>query len=125
MLTIFYTVLFILCSHILGMEKHFIFGIIMILTFIRVLKGLRVHPFYFIDFFYRKFSRNNLLELLAASLAILYYYVFKGYINSFPEIITFPFMTTFIYSTFFIDLESGFSKKLKENSGVEEVKTDG
>lgn len=114
MLTIFYTLLYIVCAHIIGMQDYFLFGIIMILTYIRVVKGLRIHPFYFIEFFYRKFTRNNLLELLAASLLILYYYVFKGYINSFPEIVTFPFMTIFFYSTFFIDLEEANIKKVKK-----------
>ncbi|OIJ13977.1 hypothetical protein BKP37_09165 [Anaerobacillus alkalilacustris] len=115
MLILIYTLLYIVSFLVLEIKQYYLVGILYILVAVRAFSGLRINPFYFIDFFYRKFTKNNMLELLAVSLAILFYYVINGYIYSFPEIITYPFMTIFFYSTCFIDVEEVLMKKGKSD----------
>ncbi|MGF7128335.1 flagellar biosynthesis protein FlhB [Natronobacillus azotifigens] len=111
MLILLYTLIYIVSIQVLGGENFYLDGVWFIPIAIRAFNGLSFNPLNFVNFFYRNFSMNNLLELLAASLSILYFYIFKGYINSFPELITYPILTFFFYSTCFIDIEEVLVKK--------------
>lgn len=106
MVVLLYAGVYIITFHLLGFEQFFLVGAMMIMTIVRVVKGMKINPFCIIDFFHRSFSRENIEECLAANLIMVYFYLVNGYFNSLSELITYPFLTLFIYSVFVIDIDS-------------------